>query len=134
MGFYILGIEAVWIFLAKRPQMGHRMGIYWLVKYVIFNLCISRVFSGSARCCFRKQCQISCFWQAVLVGQIAILVYDKAYQYVQGNPMGKMEKTYSIRECMRKSCRDDRIFLLYKGMSHISCDSRGKKVYDKVFF
>ena len=38
MGFYILGIEAVWIFLAKRPQMGHRMGIYWLVKYVIFNL------------------------------------------------------------------------------------------------
>ena len=38
MGFYILGIEAVWMFLAKRPQMGHRMGIYWFAKYVIFNL------------------------------------------------------------------------------------------------
>ena len=43
MGFYILGIEAVWIFLAKRPQMGHRMGIYWFAKYVIFNSGLSPV-------------------------------------------------------------------------------------------
>ena len=47
MGFYILGIEAVWIFLAKRPQMGHRMGIYWLVKY--FRIPLDAVSESSVR-------------------------------------------------------------------------------------
>ena len=36
MGFYILGIEAVWMFLAKRPQMGHRMRYFLVCK--IFDL------------------------------------------------------------------------------------------------
>mgnify|MGYP000717296181 CR=1 FL=1 len=53
MGFYILGIEAVWIFLAKRPQMGHRMGIYWLVKYgvspVSFRIPLDAVSESSVR-------------------------------------------------------------------------------------
>ena len=38
MGFYILGIESVWMFLAKRPQKGHRMGFFWFAKYMINNL------------------------------------------------------------------------------------------------
>ena len=75
MGFYILGIEAVWMFLAKRPQMGHRMGIYWFAKYVIFNLVSDQLLLA-----------------AVMVGQIAILVYDKAYQYVQGTLWEKWRK------------------------------------------
>ena len=54
MGFYIWGIEAVWIFLAKRPQMGHRMGIYWFAKYVIFNLVYLPCLFGFRSMLFQK--------------------------------------------------------------------------------
>ena len=70
MGFYIWGIEAVWMFLAKRPQMGHRMGIYWFQKAVPDQMLLV----------------------AVAVGQIALLIYDKAYQYVQGTVWEKWRK------------------------------------------
>ena len=89
MGFYILGIEAVWMFLAKRPQMRHRMGIYWLAKYVIFNLpCLF----GFRSMLFQKSMSDQMILAAVVVGQIAILIYDKAYQYVQGTVWEKWRK------------------------------------------
>ena len=127
MGFYILGIEAVWIFLAKRPQMGHRMGIYWLVKYVIFNLVYLPCLFGFRSMLFQKAVSDQLLLAAVMVGQIAILVYDKAYQYVQGT-YGKNGENVFYKECMRKSCREDRIFLYIKGMSHISVTQGGKSL------
>ena len=92
MGFYILGIEAVWIFLAKRPQMGHRMGIYWLVKYVIFNLVYLPCLFGFRSMLFQKAVSDQMLLVAVAVGQIALLIYDKAYQYVQGTLWEKWRK------------------------------------------
>lgn len=92
MGFYILGIEAVWMFLAKRPQMGHRMGIYWFAKYVIFNLVYLPCLFGFRSMLFQKVVSDQLLLAAVMVGQIAILVYDKAYQYVQGTLWEKWRK------------------------------------------
>lgn len=46
---------------------------------------------------------------------------------------GKNGENVFCKECMRKSCRDDRIFLYIKGMSHIAV-TQGGKVYEKVFF
>ena len=92
MGFYILGIEMVWMFLVKRPQMGHRMGIYWIVKYVIFNLVYLPCLLGFRSMLFQKSMSDQMILAAVVVGQIAILIYDKAYQYVQGTVWGKWRK------------------------------------------
>ena len=86
MGFYILGIEAVWIFLAKRPQMGHRMGIYWL------NLVYLPCLFGFRSMLFQKAVSDQMLLVAVAVGQIALLIYDKAYQYVQGTLWEKWRK------------------------------------------
>ena len=83
MGFYILGIEAVWMFLAKRPQMRHRMGIYWLYLPCLF---------GFRSMLFQKSMSDQMILAAVVVGQIAILIYDKAYQYVQGTVWEKWRK------------------------------------------
>ena len=38
MGFYILGIEAVWRWLAKRHEMNKRHLVFWIAKYVVFNI------------------------------------------------------------------------------------------------
>ena len=92
MGFYILGIEAVWMFLAKRPQMGHRMGFFWFAKYLIFNLVYLPCLFGFRSMLFQKVVSDQLLLAAVMVGQIAILVYDKAYQYVQGTLWEKWRK------------------------------------------
>ena len=60
---------------------------------------------------FQKVVSDQLLLAAVMVGQIAILVYDKAYQYVQGTLWGKNGENVFYKECMRKSCRDDRISL-----------------------
>ena len=92
MGFYIWGIEAVWIFLAKRPQMGHRMGIYWFAKYVIFNLVYLPCLFGFRSMLFQKAVSDQILLVVIIVGQAALLVYDKAYQYVQGSLWEKWRK------------------------------------------
>ena len=109
MGFYILGIEAVWMFLAKRPQMGHRMGFFWFAKYLIFNLVYLPCLFGFRSMLFQKAVSDQLLLAAVMVGQIAILVYDKAISMYR-EPYGKNGENVFCKECMRKSCRDDRIF------------------------
>lgn len=44
---------------------------------------------------------------------------------------GKNGENVFYKECMGKSCRDDRIFLYIKGMSHISVTQGGKSVLFK---
>ena len=43
-------------------------------------------------------------------------------------PYGKNGENVFCKECMRKSCREDRIFLYIKGMSHISVTQGGKSL------
>ena len=38
MGFYILGIEAVWRWLLRRDEIQKRYLIFWIGKYVVFNI------------------------------------------------------------------------------------------------
>ena len=49
-------------------------------------------------------------------------------------PYGKNGENVFYKECMRKSCREDRIFLYIKGMSHISVTQGGKKFMKKCSF
>lgn len=43
-------------------------------------------------------------------------------------PYGKNGENVFCKEDMRKSCRDDRIFLYIKGMSHIAVTQGGKSL------
>ena len=86
------GVEAVLMFFAKRPQMGHRMGFFWFAKYLIFNLVYLPCLFGFRSMLFQKAVSDQLLLAAVMVGQIAILVYDKAYQYVQGTLWEKWRK------------------------------------------
>ena len=38
MGVYIWGIEAVWRWLERHPEMTQRYKVFWIAKYVIFNI------------------------------------------------------------------------------------------------
>ena len=38
MGFYILAIELVWPHLGRLPENVKRRGIFWTIKYIVFNV------------------------------------------------------------------------------------------------
>ena len=90
MGFYIWGIEAVWRWLEKRPQYKNRRAIFWMAKYVIFNIVyIPGVFL------FRDLLFGQAISDTVLIGvlaggQIGLFVYDRAYEYVQAHVWGRL--------------------------------------------
>lgn len=81
MGIYILGIEWIWYRLGKATERFRSKKIFWIMKYLLFNLLyIPGLFS------FRVIAKggsfsLALFW---IVGQFALLVYDKAYEYVMG--------------------------------------------------
>ena len=89
-GFYIWGIEAVWRWLEKRPQYKNRKTIFWISKYVIFNIAyIPAVFLF--RDLLFGRAVSDAFLIGVLVGgQIALFIYDRAYEYAQGHVWGKL--------------------------------------------
>ena len=93
MGFYILGIEAVWMFLAEKTTDGtYGWDFFGLQNILIFNLVYLPCLFGFRSMLFQKAVSDQLLLAAVMVGQIAILVYDKAYQYVQGTLWEKWRK------------------------------------------
>ena len=90
MGFYIWGIEAVWRWLEKRPQYRNRRMIFWISKYVIFNIVYIPIVIAFREMLFARAVSDTMMIIVVLGGQIALLIYDRAYDYVQAHLWRKL--------------------------------------------
>ena len=90
MGFYIWGIEAVWRWLEKRPQYRNRRMIFWISKYVIFNIVYIPIVIAFREMLFARAVSDTMMIIVVLGGQIALFIYDRAYDYVQAHLWGKL--------------------------------------------
>ena len=90
MGFYIWGIEAVWRWLEKRPQYRNRRMIFWISKYVIFNIVYIPIVIAFREMLFARAVSDTMMIIVVLGGQIALFIYDRAYDYAQAHLWGKL--------------------------------------------
>lgn len=90
MGFYIWGIEAVWRWLEKRLQYRNRRMIFWISKYVIFNIVYIPIVIAFREMLFAWAVSDTMIIIVVLGGQIALFIYDRAYDYVQAHLWGKL--------------------------------------------
>ena len=90
MGFYIWGVEAVWRWLEKRPQYRNRRMIFWISKYVIFNIVYIPIVIAFREMLFARAVSDTMMIIVVLGGQIALFIYDRAYDYVQAHLWGKL--------------------------------------------
>lgn len=90
MGIYIWGIEAVWRWLEKKPQIPRRQIIFWVSKYVIFNVVYIPVVIFFRDILFPRAISPMAMIIVILGGQIGLLIYDRAYDYVQVHVWGKM--------------------------------------------
>ena len=90
MGLYIWGIEAVFRWLEKHLRAGNRRTVFWIAKYVIFNVMYIPIVFVFRDMLFSRSISGAVLIGVVLAGQIALLIYDRAYEYAQVYIWGKI--------------------------------------------
>ena len=90
MGFYIWGIEAAWRWLERHPQYRNRRMIFWISKYIIFNIVYIPIVIAFRGMLFARAVSDTMMIVVILGGQIGLFIYDRAYDYVQVLLWGKL--------------------------------------------
>lgn len=90
MGFYILAIEGIWERMGCLSEKYQKRSLFWILKYVIFNVIYLPVLFGFQELLFSRQLSLPFLIGAVLAGQIGLIIYDKAYEYFQGHIWSRM--------------------------------------------
>ena len=88
MGLYIWGIEAVWRKLERHPEMTQRYKVFWIAKYVIFNIIYIPIVIFFLL--FAQVISAGIMAGVIVGGQIGLFIYDRAYDYVQVHLWGKI--------------------------------------------
>ena len=90
MGFYIWGIEAVWKWLEKRPMMQKRHTVFWISKYLIFNIVYIPIIIIFREMLFAQAASDALLIGVFAGGQIGVFIYDRPYDYVHLDVWGKI--------------------------------------------
>lgn len=90
MGLYILLIEMAWKMLGNHPEIGKREKLFWLTKYIIFNLMYVPAVLLFQELLFAKALSGILLAGVLAAGQIGLFIYDRAYEYVQSSVWRKM--------------------------------------------
>lgn len=90
MGFYILGTEAVWRRLEKQYKMRNRYIVFWIAKYIVFNIVYIPIVFFFRDMLFMQAVSDTMLFIVVVAGQMGLFLYDRAYDYVQMHIWGKM--------------------------------------------
>ena len=90
MGLYIVIIEAAWRFLGRSSRT-QRQTIFWAVKYMAFNVMYIPMLIFFEELILGGQ-KLSPIMTAGIwiAGQIALFIYDRAYEYVQAHVWTKI--------------------------------------------
>lgn len=94
MGLYIWGTEAVWRFLDKHPQIKCRIRIFYLSKFLIFNALWFPVVLIFRNLLFGREISDLFLIGILAFGQAVLVIYDRAYDYVQGTVWNKLRKHF----------------------------------------
>lgn len=90
MGFYILAVEAIHRFLGRMSGNVNRRVIFWILKYLIFNLMYVPMLLFFQQLLFGKSLPWAWIAGIIAAGQIGLWVYDRAYEYVQAHIWNKL--------------------------------------------
>ncbi len=90
MGLYILLSEYIWERIAENGYMAHRMTLLWLGKYLIFNAMYVPVVLFLGEILLPGQVEQLGIAIVILIGQLALFVFDYAYRYFQSAIWGRI--------------------------------------------
>lgn len=83
MALYILLTEYAWIGIGKLPACFRNHIVFWILKYVIFNLIYLPLLLTGQELLFGSSVSLPFATGIFLAGQIGLFLYDRAYEYVQ---------------------------------------------------
>ena len=90
MGLYIWGIEAAFRYLEKHPAIRNRQAVFWISKYVIFNIIYLPIVFVFRDLLFTRSISGTIMAAVVIGGQAALFIYGMAYDYAQVHIWNKM--------------------------------------------
>ena len=90
MGLYILVNEFAFRKIAEWKGDVNRSAIFWIVKYIVFNVMYLPMLLGFQELLFGRKLPGALMIGALVAGQIGLFIYDRAYEYVQGHIWNKM--------------------------------------------
>ncbi len=90
MGLYVVMIEFTWEMLTSAKWNRNRSRIFWMIKYIIFNIMYIPMLIFLPKLIYQGELNQGVWIVAILVGQIALYIYDRAYGYFQKSIWGKV--------------------------------------------
>lgn len=92
MGLYIVAVEFAWRKIGKLRGSVSRKKIFWIVKYAVFNVLYIPAVLGFQRLLFSEKISGVLLIGVLAAGQIGLLLYDRAYEYMQAHIWSRMRK------------------------------------------
>lgn len=90
MAFYILVIEFSYGQLGKLPAGRNRRHIFWMIKYMVFNLMFLPAILFFPKLFIPAALPGILIVVIILAGQVILFLYDKAYEYTQVHIWNKL--------------------------------------------
>lgn len=90
MGFYVLAVEKTWDILGRCRSTLPRRGIFWTVKYIVFNILYIPTVLFFQELLFARELPELVQAGVILVGQAGLWIYDRAYEYSQVHIWGRI--------------------------------------------
>ncbi|MBM6738038.1 hypothetical protein [Faecalicatena fissicatena] len=83
MGLYILAVEGAWRLLAKSSGRARKRGLFWVIKYLVFNVMYIPAVFLLQGLLFSRELSPAVLAGALAAGQAGLWIYDNAYEYAQ---------------------------------------------------
>ena len=90
MGLYILVIEGAWRLLARNPGRFQKRGLFWGIKYLVFNVMYIPAVLFFQELLFSRALTPVILVGVLLAGQVGLWIYDNAYEYTQAHIWSRM--------------------------------------------
>lgn len=90
MGLYIVVVEFAWRKIGKLRDSISRKKVFWIVKYVVFNVLYIPAVFAFQELLFSRRIEGVFLIGVLAAGQLGVFLYDRAYEYVQAHIWGRM--------------------------------------------
>lgn len=96
MGLYLVISEYSYDKLAKIKRIGDRKRVYWIIKYVIFNLMYIPMLIFLPKLIYQGELNDRLWLVLIPAGQVALFIYDMAYNYFQKHVWEKVRRKLNL--------------------------------------
>jgi hypothetical protein len=95
-GLYLVIVEYSYDKLVQVKEQKNRRLLFWIIKYIAFNLMFLPILIFLPKLVYQGTINSGLIAVLVLAGQVALLIFDKAYEYFQRVVWGKVRGRFKL--------------------------------------